>query len=104
EWIDEEEIDSYTIAKKEQTDNPPPSQFDGVSALAMTLFKELLHPEPKRRGNPEEILSYLGGPWLMETEREEKRKAEEAEKEAIKIREAGGVIEEEIVREGRRER
>lgn len=103
EWIDVEEIDSYTIMKTEQRDNPPPPQFDGLSALAMTLFKELLHPEPKRRGNPEEILSYLGGPWLMETEREEKRKAEEAEKEARKIREAGGVTEE-IIREGRGER
>ncbi|XP_010748647.3 putative serine/threonine-protein kinase SBK3 [Larimichthys crocea] len=103
EWIDVEEIDSYTIMKTEQMDNPPPPQFDGLSALAMTLFKELLHPEPKRRGNPEEILSYLGGPWLMETEREEERKAEEAEKEARKIREAGGVTEE-IIREGRGER
>lgn len=103
EWIGEEEIDSYTITKENQRDNPPPSQFAGLSPLVMTLIKELLHPEPKHRGNPEEILSYLGGPWLMETEREEKRKAEEAEKEARKIREGGGVAEE-LVREGRGER
>uniref|UniRef100_H3CRQ6 SH3 domain binding kinase family, member 3 n=1 Tax=Tetraodon nigroviridis TaxID=99883 RepID=H3CRQ6_TETNG len=63
-------------------DDPPPSQFEGLSPLVMTLFKELLHPEPKHRGSPEEILSYLGGPWLTESEQEEKRKAEEAEKEA----------------------
>uniref|UniRef100_A0A8C3ATQ5 SH3 domain binding kinase family, member 3 n=1 Tax=Cyclopterus lumpus TaxID=8103 RepID=A0A8C3ATQ5_CYCLU len=94
---------SYTIMKENQRDNPPPSQFEGLSPLVMTLFKELLHPEPKHRGNPEEILSYLGGPWLMETEIEEKRKADEAEKEARKIREGAGV-EEELMREGRGER
>ncbi|KAM7420997.1 hypothetical protein PAMA_015271 [Pampus argenteus] len=99
----EEEIDSYTIMKENLRDNPLPSQFEGLSPLVMTLFCELLHPQPKQRGSPEEILSYLGGPWLMESEREEKRKAEEAEKEARKIREAGGV-EEELVREGRGER
>ncbi|KAM4600470.1 putative serine/threonine-protein kinase SBK3 [Polymixia lowei] len=80
-----------------------PSQFAGISPLAMSLFRELLHPTPELRGSPEEILSYLGGPWLMETEREEKRKAEEAEKEASKIR-GGGGVEEERVREGRGER
>ncbi|XP_068616416.1 uncharacterized serine/threonine-protein kinase SBK3 [Brachionichthys hirsutus] len=96
-WSNEEERDSCL------EDNPPPSQFAGLSPLVMTLFKELLHPEPKRRGSPEEILSYLGGPWLMETELEEKRKAEEAEKEAIKIREVGGVADE-LIREGRGER
>ncbi|XP_068995284.1 uncharacterized serine/threonine-protein kinase SBK3 [Embiotoca jacksoni] len=99
----EEEYDCYTIMEKNQRDNPPPSQFEGLSPLVMTLLKELLHPEPKHRGTPEEILSYLGGPWLMATEREQKRKAEEAEKEARKIRERGGV-EEELLREGRGER
>ncbi|XP_070691809.1 uncharacterized serine/threonine-protein kinase SBK3 isoform X2 [Pempheris klunzingeri] len=103
EWSGKEDIDSYTIMKENHGENPPPPQFEGLSPLVMTLFKELLHPNPKRRGNPEEILSYLGGPWLMETEREEKRKAEEAEKEARKIREGGGVAEE-LVREGRGER
>jgi len=103
EWRGEEEIDSYTIMKEKQRDNPPPSQFEGLSPLVMTLFKELLHPEPKHRGSPEEILSYLGGPWLMETEIEEKRKADEAEKEARNIREGAGV-EEELIREGRGER
>ncbi|XP_026228112.1 uncharacterized serine/threonine-protein kinase SBK3 [Anabas testudineus] len=99
----EEDIDIYTVMQRKQIDNPPPSQFGGLSPLVMTLFKELLHPEPKHRGSPEEILSYLGGPWLLETEKAEKRKAEEAEKEARKIREGGGV-EEELVREGRGER
>ncbi|KAG7476219.1 serine serine/threonine-protein kinase SBK2-like [Solea senegalensis] len=101
EWESEE--DSYIILKGNQRDNPVPSQFEGLSPLVMTLLKELLHPEPKKRGSPEEILSYLGGPWLMETEREERRKAEEAEKEAKKIREGAGV-EGKLVREGRGER
>ncbi|XP_059196182.1 uncharacterized serine/threonine-protein kinase SBK3 [Centropristis striata] len=103
EWRSGEEIDSYTIMKENRRDNPVPSQFEGLSMLVMTLLKELLHPEPKQRGSPEEILSYLGGPWLTETEVEEQRKAEEAEKEARKIREAGGV-EEKLLREGRGER
>lgn len=102
-WNGDEEINSYTITKENQKDNPPPSQFHGLSPLVMTLFKELLHPEPKHRGSPEEILSYLGGAWLMETEREEKKKAEEAEKEARRIKEGGGVAEE-PVREGKGER
>lgn len=103
EWRAEGDNDSYTIMEENHRVNPPPSQFQGLSPLVMTLFKELLHPEPRQRGSPEEILSYLGGPWLMETEREERRKAEEAEKEARKIREVGGV-EEELVRDGRAER
>ncbi|XP_028281654.1 putative serine/threonine-protein kinase SBK3 [Parambassis ranga] len=102
EWGGEVDTDVYTIMEKNQKDNPPPSQFQGLSPLVMSLFKELLHPEPKHRGSPEEILSYLGGPWLMETEREERKKAEEAEKEARKIKEGAGV--EELLREGRGER
>ncbi|KAM8846888.1 putative serine/threonine-protein kinase SBK3 [Synchiropus picturatus] len=100
EWA---EKDTYEIMKQSHRSNPPPSQFEGLTPLVMTLLRELLHPEPKLRGNPEEILSYLGGPWLMETEREEKKKAEEAEKEARKLRE-GGALEGEPMREGRGER
>lgn len=99
----DEQISTYTQMEENLRDNPPPSQFAGLSPLVMTLFKELLHPEPKHRGSPEEILSYLGGPWLMETMREEERKAEEAEKEARKIREEAGVAEE-PAREGKGER
>lgn len=98
-----EEDNVMFMEEHQRSANPLPSQFKGLTPLVMTLFRELLHPQPKLRGNPEEILSYLGGPWLMETEREEKRKEEEAEKEARKIREGGGV-EEERVREGRGER
>lgn len=99
----DEQITSYTDMEEHLRDNPAPSQFVGLSPLVMTLFKELLHPEPKHRGSPEEILSYLGGPWLMESEQEEKRKAEEAEKEARKIREEAGVSEE-PAREGKGQR
>ncbi|XP_049587707.1 uncharacterized serine/threonine-protein kinase SBK3 [Syngnathus scovelli] len=100
----EEEADCYAVMKENHSNNPPPSEFHGLSSLVMALFRQLLHPDPERRGNPEEILSHLGGPWLMETEEEQKRRAEEAEKEARKVREAGGGVEEEIVREGRKER
>ncbi|CAG6015195.1 unnamed protein product [Menidia menidia] len=100
---DEEDIDGYTIMEQNHEDNPPPSQFEGLSPHVMTLLKELLHPEPKLRGSPEEILSYLGGPWLMRTAREEEQKARDADKEARKTRERGG-LEEELLREGRGER
>lgn len=114
EWFDREaerggkardgqQTDSHPDVEDSLRDNPPPSQFSGLSPLVMTLFRELLHPEPRHRGRPEEILSYLGGPWLMETEQEERRKAEEAEKEARKIREEAGVAEE-PTREGKGER
>ncbi|RVE62726.1 hypothetical protein OJAV_G00160830 [Oryzias javanicus] len=93
----------YKAIKQQERENSPPSQFDGLTPLVMTLLKELLHPDPKKRGRPEEILSYLGEPWLMETAREEKRRAEEAEKEARKIRERGE-LEEELLREGKGER
>uniref|UniRef100_A0A3B4BFV0 Protein kinase domain-containing protein n=1 Tax=Periophthalmus magnuspinnatus TaxID=409849 RepID=A0A3B4BFV0_9GOBI len=83
--------------------NPPPSQFSGISPLAMALFKELLTPEPKHRGSAEEILSYLGGPWLRDREREQRRRAEEAQKEAQKIRDTAG-LKEELLREGKAER
>ncbi|CAL1610959.1 unnamed protein product [Knipowitschia caucasica] len=98
-----DKTDCYTIMEEHYMDNPPPSQFHGISPLAIALFKELLNPEPKQRGSPEEILSYLGGPWLMDSEREQRRKVEEAQKEAQKMRETGGLTDE-LLREGKGER
>ncbi|XP_014009858.2 serine/threonine-protein kinase SBK2 [Salmo salar] len=99
----ESEKDNILSLENNQKSNPMAPQFEGFSPLVMSLFRELLNPQPRLRGGPDEILSYLGGPWLMETEREEKRKAEEVEKEARKIREAG-TVEEGREREGRGER
>ncbi|XP_034030483.1 uncharacterized serine/threonine-protein kinase SBK3 [Thalassophryne amazonica] len=107
EWFDCEAEKKETISEEVRKANQRvgclPSQFVGLSPLVMTLLQELLHPNPELRGRPDEILCYLGGPWLMETERQEARKAEEAKKEAKKIREGGGV-EGELVKEGRGER
>eukprot|EP00063_Salmo_salar_P035023 XP_014009858.1 PREDICTED: serine/threonine-protein kinase SBK2-like [Salmo salar] len=103
-WCESEsEKDNILSLENNQKSNPMAPQFEGFSPLVMSLFRELLNPQPRLRGGPDEILSYLGGPWLMETEREEKRKAEEVEKEARKIREAG-TVEEGREREGRGER
>ncbi|KAM9405007.1 putative serine/threonine-protein kinase SBK3 isoform 1-T1 [Salvelinus alpinus] len=103
-WCEgERENNNILSLEKNQKSNPVAPQFEGFSPLVMSLFRELLNPQPRLRGGPDEILSYLGGPWLMETEREEKRKAEEVEKEARKIREAG-TVEEGREREGRGER
>ncbi|XP_030641446.1 putative serine/threonine-protein kinase SBK3 [Chanos chanos] len=89
---------------EEETQAPAlPSQFDCFSPLAMALFRQLLHPLPGLRGGPEEVLSYLGGAWLVETEREQKQREQEAREEARKI-EGNGGIEEEREREGRGER
>uniref|UniRef100_A0A3Q2Z673 SH3 domain binding kinase family, member 3 n=1 Tax=Hippocampus comes TaxID=109280 RepID=A0A3Q2Z673_HIPCM len=103
-WEESTTDDPGYTKYKNHRNNPPPSQFRGLSSLVMALFRQLLNPDPELRGNPDEILSYLGGPWLMKTEQEERRRAEETEREARKIREAGGGVEEEIVREGRGER
>ncbi|XP_071004278.1 serine/threonine-protein kinase SBK2-like [Oncorhynchus clarkii lewisi] len=103
-WCEgEREKDNILSLEMNQVSNPVAPQFEGFSPLLMSLFRELLNPQPRLRGGPDEILSYLGGPWLIETEREEKRKAEEVEKEARKIREAG-TVEEGREREGRGER
>ncbi|XP_012994803.1 uncharacterized serine/threonine-protein kinase SBK3 isoform X1 [Esox lucius] len=100
---DKGEMENSSLNLEENVMIPVAPQFKGFSPLVMSLFRQLLNPQPSLRGGPDEILSYLGGPWLMETEREEKRKAEEAEMEARKIREAGAV-EEGREREGRGER
>ncbi|XP_055760580.1 serine/threonine-protein kinase SBK2-like isoform X1 [Salvelinus fontinalis] len=103
-WCEgEREKNNILSLEKNQKSNPVAPQFEGFSPLVMSLFRELLNPQPRLRGGPDEILSYLGGPWLMEMEREEQRNAEEVEKEARKIREAG-TVEEGREREGRGER
>ncbi|CAB1334445.1 unnamed protein product [Coregonus sp. 'balchen'] len=103
-WCEgEREKDNTLSLEENQKSNPVPPHFQCFSPLLMSLFRELLNPQARLRGGPDEILSYLGGPWLMETEREEKRKAKEVEKKARKIREAGAV-EEVREREGRGER
>ncbi|XP_028834821.1 putative serine/threonine-protein kinase SBK3 isoform X2 [Denticeps clupeoides] len=99
-WFD---LETKIEKNGRQVNNPVPTHFASFSSLACSLFRELLNPEPRLRAGPGEIPGYLGGPWLLETEQEERRKAEEAEKEERKIRERG-VTEEKGSREGRRER
>lgn len=56
---------------------PVAPQFACFTPLAHTFFRSLLDPSPRRRGRPEDGLSYLGGDWLTEAERvrlEEERK------------------------------
>ncbi|XDV40039.1 hypothetical protein PO909_009200 [Leuciscus waleckii] len=66
-------------------------QFDSLSSFVLILLRKLLNPLPWLRPGPEEILSYLGGPWLLKTEKEELRREQEAHLEAKKIHERGGV-------------
>ncbi|XP_051575917.1 uncharacterized serine/threonine-protein kinase SBK3 [Myxocyprinus asiaticus] len=80
-----------------------PAHFDTLSSLVLTLLRQLLHPLPWLRPGPDEILSYLGGPWLLKTEKEEMMREWEAQEEEKKLRERRGV-EGEKERLGRRER
>lgn len=88
---------------EEDTAVPVPSHFESLSTLALTLLRRLLHPLPKYRAMPDEVLSYLGGPWLLKTEKEEKMRQQEAQEEARKIL-GGGAMEKDIERERKRER
>ncbi|XP_065101970.2 uncharacterized serine/threonine-protein kinase SBK3 [Paramisgurnus dabryanus] len=87
--------------EKAELEMPP--QFDYLSSLVLTLLRHLLHPLPSLRAGPEEILCYLGGPWLLKTEKEEMRREKEAQEEAKKIQERTGVEKQKELL-GRRER
>uniref|UniRef100_A0A672N5R1 SH3 domain binding kinase family, member 3 n=1 Tax=Sinocyclocheilus grahami TaxID=75366 RepID=A0A672N5R1_SINGR len=97
----EETQDTVREENEAETDVAP--QFDSLSSFVLTLLRKLLNPLPWLRPGPDEILSYLGGPWLLKTEKEELRREQEAQVEAKKMHERGGVEgEKEIL--GRRER
>ncbi|XP_029985527.1 serine/threonine-protein kinase SBK1-like isoform X2 [Sphaeramia orbicularis] len=54
-----------------QKDGPPVApQFTCFTPLACSLFLSLLDPRPKHRGQPEDMLAFLGGQWMVEKERE----------------------------------
>ncbi|GAA6065023.1 uncharacterized serine/threonine-protein kinase SBK3, partial [Tachysurus ichikawai] len=97
------QLDKGRITGEEAVAVAVPSQFESLSTLALTLLRRLLHPLPRYRAMPDEVLSYLGGPWLLKTEKEEKMRQQEAQEEARKIL-GGGGIEEDIERERKRER
>lgn len=80
-----------------------PSHFESLSTSALTLLRKLLHPLPGHRAMPDEILSYLGGAWLLKTEREQKRIEQQAQQEARNIL-GGGRSAEDTERERKRQR
>lgn len=71
---------------------PVAPQFTCFTPLAHTFFHLLLDPSPQRRGQPEDMLSYLGGDWITEAERArlEKERKKSKEKWTIKEMEGGG--------------
>ncbi|XP_061074526.1 uncharacterized serine/threonine-protein kinase SBK3 [Conger conger] len=107
EWMEREGRDIMRLEEGgiDETAEPNPAipQFAVFSPLALALFRQVLNPDPKQRAAADEVLGYLGGAWLLETEKEEKKRMREAEAEARKISE-GGVMGEEKVRESRQER
>ncbi|XP_056125928.1 uncharacterized serine/threonine-protein kinase SBK3 [Rhinichthys klamathensis goyatoka] len=80
-----------TVREENEAELEVARQFDSLSSFVLILLRKLLNPLPWLRPGPEEILSYLGGPWLLKTEKEELRREQEAHLEAKKIHERGGV-------------
>ncbi|XP_058601722.1 uncharacterized serine/threonine-protein kinase SBK3 isoform X1 [Onychostoma macrolepis] len=101
DWFNRIQQREETQDTEAETDVSP--QFDSLSSFVLTLLRKLLNPLPQLRPGPDEILSYLGGPWLLKTEKEEMRREQEAQVEAKKMHERGGVEGEKEMM-GRRER
>lgn len=91
------------VSQRDEGEVEVAPQFDSLSSLVLELLRKLLNPEPRLRPGPDEILSYLGGAWLLKTEKEEKQREQEARVEAKKMLDRGGVEEEKEIL-GRRER
>ncbi|XP_072304340.1 serine/threonine-protein kinase SBK2 [Eucyclogobius newberryi] len=49
---------------------PVAPQFSCFTPLACKYFQALLDPRPKQRGQPEDMLAFLGADWMREAERE----------------------------------
>ncbi|XP_026203806.1 serine/threonine-protein kinase SBK2 [Anabas testudineus] len=77
------DLNAARLGNKDHTPTAP--QFACFTPLACTLFHSLLDPRPQLRGQPEEALSYLGGEWMKEKERER------LEKERKKSRGKGAI-------------
>ncbi|XP_064835229.1 serine/threonine-protein kinase SBK1 isoform X2 [Oncorhynchus masou masou] len=89
-------LDEDKQNRSKRKSHPVAPQFACFTPLASSLFLSLLHPQPRLRGRPEDVLGYLGGDWLQV---KEKIQLEE-EKKKIRGRE---VIRNEKEREGRGE-
>ncbi|KTG04904.1 hypothetical protein cypCar_00003780 [Cyprinus carpio] len=89
--IKQKEETQDTVREENEAKIDVAPQFDSLSSFVLTLLRKLLNPLPWLRPGPDEILSYLGGPWLLKTEKEEMRREKEAQVEAKKMHERGGV-------------
>ncbi|XP_038827439.1 serine/threonine-protein kinase SBK1-like [Salvelinus namaycush] len=90
EWFDQQD------GQDDELDLSVAPQFACFTPLASSLFLSLLHPQPRLRGRPDDVLGYLGGDWLQV---KEKIQLEE-ERKKMRGRE---VIRNETEREGRGE-
>uniref|UniRef100_A0A8C7R8Y3 Si:ch211-171h4.3 n=1 Tax=Oncorhynchus mykiss TaxID=8022 RepID=A0A8C7R8Y3_ONCMY len=89
-------LDKDKQNRSKRKSHPVAPQFACFTPLASSLFLSLLHPQPRLRGRPDDVLGYLGGDWLQV---KEKIQLEE-EKKKMRGRE---VIRNENEREGRGE-
>ncbi|XP_024251743.1 serine/threonine-protein kinase SBK1-like isoform X2 [Oncorhynchus tshawytscha] len=90
-------LDEDKQNRSRRKSHPVAPQFACFTPLASSLFLSLLHPQPRLRGRPDDVLGYLGGDWLQV---KEKIQLEEEEKKKMRGRE---VISNEKEREGRGE-
>ncbi|TRY65534.1 hypothetical protein DNTS_001172 [Danionella cerebrum] len=101
DWLSRVEQSEDSIADLAEADVAP--QFHSLSSLVLILLRKLLNPKPWLRPGPVEILSYLGGPWLRDSENKEHRKENEKQHVAKKMLESVRLQEEkEIMGRGER--
>lgn len=75
EWFDavkspEDELDVWAEGGQEDCRASVAPQFNCFTPLACSYFHALLDPRPKQRGQPEDMLVFLGTDWVKEAERE----------------------------------
>lgn len=61
------DLNKAGLGKKDHIPTAP--QFACFTPLACSFFQSLLDPRPQLRGQPDDVLSHLGGDWMMEKER-----------------------------------
>uniref|UniRef100_A0A3B4BHJ5 Protein kinase domain-containing protein n=1 Tax=Periophthalmus magnuspinnatus TaxID=409849 RepID=A0A3B4BHJ5_9GOBI len=67
EWFDSEKREGQ---EQKNLGAPVAPQFSCFTPLACSYFQSLLDPRPKQRGQPADMLAFLGAEWMREAERE----------------------------------
>lgn len=73
EWFDSvKQNELWTEGEQDEENNTVSvaPQFSCFTSVACLYFQALLDPRPQLRGQPEDMLAYLGAEWVREAERE----------------------------------